>query len=232
MNPTRPTTENGAPRIGTWRRGRIELSEAGVWPEGTRFRVIPILPHVPADASCGRVIIAGFGLAGRFVAELLDDWSIPYSIIERNEKVAADQRSLGRDVLQGDAADPEVLSRAGLAKAALLALTIPDDDAMIRATVAARAARPDLYILARATFVSKGLQAVRKGADDVILAEQEVALRFHEKVAARLNCRPAPASPADPVAARPGEPAPAAGPEARPHDVTDASPPVSTARAS
>lgn len=135
------------------------------------------------------MLIAGFGLAGRFVAELLDDWSIPYSIVERNPKVVQAQRCLNRNVVEGDASDPDVLMRAGLSSANLLALTIPDDDAVIRATMAARAVRPDVYILVRATFVSKGLQAVRKGADDVILAEQEVALRFHEKVAAWLNRR-------------------------------------------
>jgi CPA2 family monovalent cation:H+ antiporter-2 len=134
----------------------------------------------------GHVIIVGFGLAGRCVADLLDSAGTPYTIIEQNPVTVETQRALGRRVVAGDASDAQTLTEAGLNTASILALTIPDEDAVLEAISLARRLRPEIYIIARTTYSSKGMQASQLGADDVVKAEQAVALQFYDRLSRRL----------------------------------------------
>ena len=43
--------------------------------------------------------------------------------------------------------------------------------------------RPKMYIIARTNFSSQGMKASQLGADDVIKAEQAVALQFYDRIA-------------------------------------------------
>ena len=170
-----------------FRNGRVELDEPVDWHEGQRLTVFPLAPApVPIDHS-GHVIIVGFGLAGRCVADLLDSVAIPYVIIEKNPATVATQCSLGRRIYEGNASDAALLMEAGLASASILALTIPDEDAVLKATSIARRLRPEIYIIARTQYASKGMAVSQLGADDVIKAEHAVALQFYERLRFRLG---------------------------------------------
>ena len=172
-----------------FRSGRVELDEPADWCEGQRLTVVPVAPApLPIDLS-GHVIIVGFGLAGRCVADLLDSAAIPYVIIEKNPATVTTQCSLGRRIHQGDASDASLLMEAGLASASILALTIPDEDAVLKATSIARRLRPEIYIIARTQYASKGMAVSQLGADDVIKAEHAVALQFYERLRFRLGVR-------------------------------------------
>jgi CPA2 family monovalent cation:H+ antiporter-2 len=151
-----------------------------------RLVVTPVYPPPGGTPINGHVIIVGFGLAGRCVADLLDSAGMSYTIIERNPVTVETQRALGRRVIAGDASDAHTLSEAGLDGASILALTIPDEDAVLEATSLARRLRPEIYIIARTNYSSKGMQATQLGADDVIMAEQAVALQFYDRLSRRL----------------------------------------------
>ena len=170
----------------TYRKGRVSLDAVAAWPEGTRLVVTPAPPAPPAELT-GHVIIVGFGLAGRFVADLLDNAKVTYTIIERNPVTVETQRALGRDIIEGNATGAETLVRAGLNRAAILALTIPDEDAVLDAIALARRLRPEIYIIARTNYSSKGMRASQLGADEVIKAEQAVALQFYDKLSRRIQ---------------------------------------------
>ena len=86
-----------------------------------------------------------------------------------------------------DATGAETLVRAGLNRAAILALTIPDEDAVLDAIALARRLRPEIYIIARTNYSSKGMRASQLGADEVIKAEQAVALQFYDKLSRRIQ---------------------------------------------
>lgn len=148
---------------------------------------------VPAHASQGlpedHVVIVGFGLAGRYVADLLDRASVSYTIIETNAETVETQRALGRCAVLGDGADAKTLIQAGLDRSAVLALTMPDQEAVLQAVRLARRLCPDLYIVARTEFSSQGLRACELGADEVVNAEQAVALQFYERLSRRLGRR-------------------------------------------
>jgi CPA2 family monovalent cation:H+ antiporter-2 len=171
----------------TYRDRRIELEGDPDWLEGTRLLVRPLAAPQPLDAADGHVIIVGFGLAGRSVADLLDQFKIPYTIVEMNPVTVETQRALGRDVIEGSGTDAGTLVRAGLNSAAVLALTIPDEDAVLSAITVARRLRPQIYIIARTNYSSKGMRAAQLGADDVVKAEQAVAIQFYDKLQRRLR---------------------------------------------
>ncbi|MGB2986535.1 MAG: NAD(P)-binding protein [Phycisphaerae bacterium] len=170
-----------------YRDRQVRLDEPVDWPDGTRLGVIPALPPETGQNLGGHVIIVGFGLAGRCVADLLDHAKLSYTIIEKNPVTVETQRALGRDIFKGSGTDAETLVRAGLNTASILALTIPDEEAVLNATVLARRLRPEIYIIARTNYSSKGMKASQLGADDVIKAEQAVAFQFYDKLSRRIR---------------------------------------------
>lgn len=172
---------------GVYEDGQVRLDMAMDWPAGTPVLVTPAVPVGAPVEPNGHVIVVGFGLAGRCVADLLDQHKLSYTIVERNPVTVETQRALGRQILQGDATDGETLVAAGLNDASMLALTIPDEDAVLKAVTVARRLRPKIYIIARTNFSSQGMRASQLGADDVIKAEQAVALQFHEKLSRRIR---------------------------------------------
>ena len=175
-------------RIAVFRDGRVELSGPVDWPSGTRLTIKPIeFPTAPTGGPAGPVIIAGFGLAGRCVADLLERGGIDYVVVDQNPVTVETQACLGRRVLQGDVSQESTQRAAGIESASILALTVPDEQAVLRATALARRLRPGIYIIARTTHTTAGLRASQMGADEVIKAEQAVALQFYERMRCRLS---------------------------------------------
>ncbi|MBI5763066.1 MAG: NAD-binding protein [Planctomycetes bacterium] len=130
------------------------------------------------------VIIAGFGVGGRFIAEYLESHGLAYVVVELNAETCAAQRALGVPVVEGDISEEAVLREAGVLTARVLALAIPDEKAALRATERANAIRPEIHIVASTRYTSTGLEALRLGADEVIVAEQAVAQEFYRRIAA------------------------------------------------
>jgi voltage-gated potassium channel Kch len=151
------------------------------WPSGTPVSVrVADIDQDQAARLLGKVIIAGFGLAGRWLADIFDRHRIEYVIVERNPETIEAQRKIGRTIIEGDISEEQTLLRAGIKESAILALTVPDEQAVFQATRLARALKPEIYIVARTLYSSSGMQATQCGADEVIKAEQVVARQFYE----------------------------------------------------
>jgi len=125
-----------------------------------------------------RIIISGYGIPGRFVAEYCDKHNIPYVVIERNPTIVLRCQSAGTRIIEGDSRDAQTLRDAGIENSTDLAITLPDDIAVLDTIAMARRLQPSIRIIARATYVSGGMEATRRGADDVVIAEQVVAEEF------------------------------------------------------
>jgi len=166
----------------TYRDGHVELDGNADWPEGTRLVVSAKTPQEIDQSLQGHVIIVGFGLAGRCVADLLDGTGLTYSIVEKNPVTVETQRALGRQIVHGSVIDGETLAAAGLHSADILALTIPDEKAVLAAVELARRLRPDIHIIARTNYSSQGMRASQLGANVVIKAEQAVAFQFYDQL--------------------------------------------------
>lgn len=164
-------------------RAFVRLPQA---PWAKRFE-----PEEEAGSTRGHVVIAGFGLVGRAVADELEKASIPYRIVELNTKTIETQRALGRHPIYGDASRHDVLHAAQIESASALVLTIPDPDAVLRACSAARGINPGLRIAARTNVMSKGMVARQLGADHVVIEELAAAHQMVEFIRKHLDDRKA-----------------------------------------
>lgn len=132
-----------------------------------------------------RIIVAGFGPVGRAIIEQLPKEGVNVTIIEMNEATVATQAKLGRLTVHGDATDPQVLKAAGIEKADVLILAMPDEQAAIAACQVARKLAPSIYIAARANFLSHGLMCSQAGADHVTVEEVVTADAMRKAVMGR-----------------------------------------------
>jgi voltage-gated potassium channel len=121
------------------------------------------------------VVVAGFGLPGRSLVELLRSRGIKYTVIELNPTTCQRVLAGGVNIVAGDAADPDILRQAGVERATLIALMVPDDEINLRTLVSVRQLNPMAHVIARCTFTSSGFEAIKLGANQTIVAEQVVA---------------------------------------------------------
>ena len=121
------------------------------------------------------VIIVGFGRVGAEVARGLDLAARPFLVIEVDEHACRRARDAGFEVLSGNAADPLVLSAAGVRDAIRLICTIPDGFEAGGVTEEARRVNPDLEIIARAHSDAQVDHLVKHGCDIPISGERELA---------------------------------------------------------
>lgn len=138
-----------------------------------------------------RAIVAGFGPVGRAVADALERRGVMVTVVELNPRTVQRQHLIGRSVIYGDASNPEVLESAGLADASAVVLTMPDEDAMLRACQIIRAARPDVLIAARVSALSRALQAMQLGADHTVVEELATAEAMAAQVLQKVQERAA-----------------------------------------
>lgn len=189
-----PEHQDGQERVsdylGTYAEGVVRLDGPVDWRDGTRVVVSVVEPESLGRAELGPVILVGFGLAGRWVADIFDRHGIEYVIVDQNPETIEIQRRLGLRAVQGDISEEATLREAGIERASILVLTIPDEEAVLRATQLARTLRPDIYIVARTTYTSAGLKAAQLGANEVIKGEQAVARQFYEKLLRKLGAQP------------------------------------------
>src|SRR6476659_4894457 len=82
--------------LGVYSHGTIRLAAAVDWPEGTpvSVRIADVRPSEIRER-LGRVIVAGFGLAGRWIANIFDRHDVDFAIIELNPETIQVQRKLG-----------------------------------------------------------------------------------------------------------------------------------------
>jgi monovalent cation:H+ antiporter-2, CPA2 family len=120
-------------------------------------------------------IIAGFGLPGRTLADYLRSHHVPFCVIEQNVQTVARLSAAGVPIIAGDARDELILRGAGIERATVLAVMLPQEGDSLIAVERARRINPFVQIIARCRYVSGGLEAVRLGADRTIVAEEAVA---------------------------------------------------------
>jgi CPA2 family monovalent cation:H+ antiporter-2 len=157
-------------------------------------------PGAPADNAAegtggpalgSLAIIAGFGPVGRAVADTLEKRGVIVTVIELNPRTVEKQHAMGRSIVYGDAGNPEVLHKAGLDRAEAIVLTMPDEEAVLRACRVIRQNKPEIFIAARLNVLSKALQAMQQGADHTVVEELATAEAMAKQVILKLEQRAA-----------------------------------------
>lgn len=177
---------------------RVAHLRQAPWIRGPGLRETP--PGGDEDVAGTRIIVAGFGPVGRHMVDRFRSMGMRVAVIDLNPRTIEKQTSLGRDVVYGDATNPDVLESAGIESADAFIVTIPDEDAMIRACAVARSLRPNMFIASRANYLSRALLARQAGADEVTVEEIATAEVMERQVIEALQRRAAEKKPEPPDA--------------------------------
>jgi voltage-gated potassium channel Kch len=140
-----------------------------------------------ADSLNGHAIIAGFGVPGRAVADFLGARQVSLCVIELNPQTVERCALRGVHIIAGDVCDEQTLRRAGVERATLLVIAVPSDPAVLEAVRVARRLSSQVRIIARCRFISSGMEAHRRGANEVVIEEQVVAAEMTRLLEAAEN---------------------------------------------
>jgi monovalent cation:H+ antiporter-2, CPA2 family len=133
-----------------------------------------------ASSLTGHDVVVGYGRVGSLVGSGLRAAGRPVLVFEeRLDEVAAARRD-GAEVFVGNAADPHVLATANLPSARRLFVTVPEAFEAGQVVEQARAANPDLEIIARAHSAAAVGHLEELGCSLAVMGEHEIAMRMLE----------------------------------------------------
>ena len=113
-------------------------------------------------------IICGYGRVGRRVGSELRSAGREYVVVDFNEEVLAEARARSDHVVEGNGTRDEDLLAAGVERATGLVASSDSDVDNLYITITARALKPGLLIVARASDEHAAEKLRRAGADRVV----------------------------------------------------------------
>ncbi|CAN7542621.1 Kef family K(+) transporter [Bosea sp. LjRoot9] len=130
-----------------------------------------IVPTTLSD----HMVVVGYGRVGALLGAGLVAHGETLLVIEEQPEAVAAAKDQGAAVLIGNAADPDVLAAAGLARARRLFVAIPESFEAGQVCEQARRDNPELPIIARAHSDAAVEHLTRCGASLTIMGEAEIA---------------------------------------------------------
>ena len=124
------------------------------------------------------VILCGYGIAGRDVAFAFGEENIPFIVIDmhlNNIRAAREQKV---NVLYGDAANEEVLKKAGIGRAKAMITSFGDQTGLSLIIRLAQRLNPDVTLIVRTRFEKDVSLLYELGADIVVMEELEVSIEL------------------------------------------------------
>ena len=167
--------KTGVTVVGLWERGRFKMPQpetqidsttvlvlAGSAEQFNKYDEIFSIYRIyhTTDAP---ILILGGGRVGRAAAQILEERQIVYKIVEKNPKFIRNNK-----YIQGNAADLDTLTRAGIREAPSVIITTHDDSMNIYLTIYCRQLRSDIQIVSRANLDRNISKLHRAGADLVM----------------------------------------------------------------
>jgi len=114
-------------------------------------------------------IICGYGRVGRRVAEEFAANDVPFVVLDFSEDAIEEASGAGVLFIEGNGVEDEDLAQAGLERARGLVASSDSDADNLYITLSARAARPGLSIVARASDEDAQRKLKLAGADRVVM---------------------------------------------------------------
>jgi CPA2 family monovalent cation:H+ antiporter-2 len=143
--------------------------------------------QVMADAAVGdravadlaareHVILCGFGRVGQNLARVLESQGHECFAVDLDPARVRSGRAAGLPVIFGDASDPELLRRAGLAQASAVVVTFADPAVALGIVRSVRAERVDVPLLVRTADDARLEELMAAGATEVVPETFEASL--------------------------------------------------------
>jgi voltage-gated potassium channel len=114
-------------------------------------------------------IICGYGRVGRRVAQEFGANGVPFVVLDFSEDAIEAAQEAGVLFIEGNGVEDEDLAQAGLERARGLVASSDSDADNLYITLSARAARPELWIVARASDEDAQRKLKLAGADRVVM---------------------------------------------------------------
>ena len=173
---TRLRQQAGVSIVGFWERGKLRPAypETLIQPDavlvvaGTASQIGALNDMLPQAGDTSRpVLVIGAGKVGHAAVSALKRRGLSVHVIDRTDTALA---FLSADaVFAGDAADGQLLRRAGIMEARSVLLTTNDDAMNIYLAVYCRRLNSDLRIISRITH-ERNLEAIHRAGADFVLS--------------------------------------------------------------
>lgn len=137
-----------------------------------------VAEHASSDTAEGmrrHAVVLGYGRVGRALIRALRGRGFPHIVIDADYPLVQRGRADAEPILFGDAGSPTLLDAAGIDRALVLVVAIPDALAARQAITYALVRNPRIEIVARAPSEGEGQELRRRGVSRVVVAEREVA---------------------------------------------------------
>jgi CPA2 family monovalent cation:H+ antiporter-2 len=138
--------------------------------------------HEAAGKLQDHVIVAGYGLNGRNLANVLKEAGIPYVILELNPETVKQATEQGEPIIFGDVSSRTILKEAGIERARGMVIAISDPGITRRAVRTARDMSRSGFLIVRTRYASEIDGLFSLGADDVIPEEFETSIEIFTRV--------------------------------------------------
>ncbi|MCU0584706.1 MAG: NAD-binding protein [Desulfobacterales bacterium] len=163
--------------VGVWEQGRFRLPGpqtrigaatvlvlAGSGEQLDRYDKL-VGPGEQLNEAKGPVLVLGGGRVGLSVARTLKRMGIDYRVVEKKAALAQSDEY----VIQGSAADLDVLVQAGINDTPSIIITTHDDDLNIYLTIYCRRLRPDVQIISRASL-DRNINTLHRAGANLVMS--------------------------------------------------------------
>jgi len=135
-------------------------------------------------------IVSGYGRVGRIVCALLERHGMPFVVVEEDHRTYESLRTQDKAAVLGDVGIPAVLDRAHVRTARLLVLCIPERMSVRRALEHARSVNESVYVLTRTHSDDDRAYLEKRGADEAVVGELELALELGRRALVQFGVSP------------------------------------------
>lgn len=135
----------------------------------------------------GHVVILGFGVGGRLLAESLREVGRPYVILELNGATVRRARAQGEPILYADATHPDALRAVSVNEAMAIVSVLSDPDASARVLQTVREVCPTVPFIARTRYWLEAEHLQQLGASIAVAEELEASLEVLAHVLKRVQ---------------------------------------------
>jgi CPA2 family monovalent cation:H+ antiporter-2 len=132
-----------------------------------------------------QVVLVGYGRVGRRIAADLAAEGVPFVVAEQNRELVEKLRAEGIPAVYGNAAQPEVLIQAHVARARLLVIATPDTMDVRQMVATARMLNPPIEVVVRSHSEAEGRMLEAELTSKVFVGEHELARAMASHVLAR-----------------------------------------------
>ncbi len=132
-------------------------------------------------------IICGFGKAGEDLAMTLKEEKVPFLIIEMNPQKVKKAKKLRMKAIYGDAANEEVIKRAGIKKAKALIVSYVDPFGVGQMIRISQGLNEDAEIVVRTRYERDVAKLYDLGADTVIIEEWQSSYELNRIILSQLE---------------------------------------------